>query len=623
MRVLLPISVAIALLAGAAPARAQVGGNIDLNAFRPAMDSRGFITVNASQVLGHGELSFGLVTNWGYRVLQFKEGDSAYEVTNVITPTLIAAFGLKLGPVELEPGVSLPFQVMSGDRDPDEVGTPGMNNGDRFSFDGQGLGDMGLHLKWRLLSTSKAPRIGVAIIGSVYLPTASEDDRWLGEGEVTPQVMGVVDKEFGADSQLRIALTGGIRVRSSDRVFMDNTAPPNPPTGDMVEAKSTVPLGAAIAYGIIPQKFDVIAEAFMEAPLGGQNYMPGEAIAGLKLYLARNSFLSFGGGVGFIPDKAASPDARAFLAIVFEPNLGDRDGDGLKDDVDKCPDQAEDKDGFEDEDGCPEEDNDHDGILDGKDDCPDQPEDKDGFEDEDGCPEGNQNDRDNDGILDNVDKCPDDAEDKDGFQDEDGCPDPDNDQDGILDVDDLCPNQPEDKDGFEDADGCPDPDNDNDRILDKDDACPRRDGETAKQTAETYNGVDDTDGCPDRGRVVVTDTKIEILDKIYFEYDSDVIQKRSFGILDAISATMQGNPDIKLVEIQGHTDERGSDSYNLDLSDRRAASVRRYLTEHGVDGERMQSQGYGETQPISQGHNEAAWAKNRRVEFLILKRAGE
>jgi outer membrane protein OmpA-like peptidoglycan-associated protein len=102
-----------------------------------------------------------------------------------------------------------------------------------------------------------------------------------------------------------------------------------------------------------------------------------------------------------------------------------------------------------------------------------------------------------------------------------------------------------------------------------------------------------------------------------------VIQKRSFDILDAIVATMQGNPDIKLVEIQGHTDERGSDAYNLDLSDRRAASVRRYLTEHGVAAGRLQSQGYGESQPLAQGRNEAAWAKNRRVEFLILKRAGD
>ncbi len=623
MRVLVPISLALALTVGASSARAQVGGNIDLNAFRPAMDSRGFITVNASQILGHGDVSFGLVTNWGYRVLQFEEGESAYEVTNVITPTLIAAVGLKLGPIEIEPGVSVPFQVMSGDEDPDFTGDPGQNNSDRFAFDGQGLGDVGLHMKWRLLSTSKGPRLGIALIGSVYLPTASEEERWLGEGKVTPQFMGVIDKELGEYNQLRLALTGGIRIRTGDHIFTDSATPPTPATGETVEAKSTVPLGAAISYGIVPQKFDIMAEAFTELPLGGENYMPGEAIAGIKLYLARNSFLSFGGGIGFVPDKAASPDARAFLAIVFEPNIGDRDNDGLKDDVDQCPDQPEDKDGFEDEDGCPDPDNDNDGIPDDRDGCPDDPEDKDGFEDEDGCPEGNKNDRDNDGILDDVDQCPDDPEDKDKFEDEDGCPDPDNDQDGILDVDDLCPDQPEDKDGFEDADGCPDPDNDHDRILDKDDACPRRDGETSKQTAETYNGVDDTDGCPDRGRVVVTDTKIEILDKIYFEYDSDVIQKRSFGILDAILATLQGNPDIQLVEIQGHSDERGSDSYNLDLSGRRAASVRRYLVEHGVTAERLQSQGYGETQPIAQGHNEAAWSKNRRVEFLILKRANE
>ena len=143
------------------------------------------------------------------------------------------------------------------------------------------------------------------------------------------------------------------------------------------------------------------------------------------------------------------------------------------------------------------------------------------------------------------------------------------------------------------------------------------------ETAETYNGVDDKDGCPDRGRVVVTDTKIEILDKIYFEFDTDVIKKQSYPILDAIVATLQGNPDILLVEIQGHTDERGSDAYNLDLSDRRAASVKRYLVEHGIEATRLQSQGYGETQPIDHHHNEAAWAKNRRVEFLILKRANE
>ncbi|MGE5182002.1 MAG: OmpA family protein, partial [Acidobacteriota bacterium] len=266
----------------------------------------------------------------------------------------------------------------------------------------------------------------------------------------------------------------------------------------------------------------------------------------------------------------------------------------------------------EDADGCPDPDNDKDGILDVNDKCPMVPETMNGFEDEDGCPEGNKNDRDGDGILDDVDKCPDDPEDFDGFQDADGCPDPDNDQDGILDVDDLCPNDPEDKDGFEDADGCPDPDNDKDRILDKDDKCPNE--------PETYNGYQDEDGCPDRGRVVVTDTSIEILDMIYFEYDKAIIKKESYPILDAVAATLQGNPSIQLVEIQGHTDERGDDAYNLDLSDRRAHAVRQYLIDKGVDEKRLTAQGYGETQPLDRRHNEAAWAKNRRVAFLILKR---
>jgi OmpA-OmpF porin, OOP family len=287
----------------------------------------------------------------------------------------------------------------------------------------------------------------------------------------------------------------------------------------------------------------------------------------------------------------------------------DRDGDGIPDDVDRCPDDPEDFDGFQDADGCPDLDNDRDGVPDMDDKCPNVP-----GPAPDGCPRSPVGDRDGDGIPDDVDKCPDDPEDFDGFQDADGCPDPDNDHDGILDVDDLCPNDPEDKDGFQDADGCPDPDNDQDGILDKDDKCPNE--------PETYNGYQDADGCPDRGPVVVTSTVMEILEKVYFDGDTAVIKPSSHAILDAVAATLRGYPFIRLVEIQGHTDERGDAKHAMDVSTRRANAVLAYLVAKGIDKQRLTAQGYGKTQPVDRGHNEAAWAKNRRVAFVILKRAG-
>lgn len=181
---------------------------------------------------------------------------------------------------------------------------------------------------------------------------------------------------------------------------------------------------------------------------------------------------------------------------------GDKDNDGIVDDVDACPDQPEDKDLFEDEDGCPDPDNDQDKVLDPLDKCPNTP----GPVENDGCPYG---DRDGDGINDKVDACPDAPEDKDGDRDADGRPDVDIDGDGVEDcvagcpivvpagstapapVCDSCtvgtPDQTkEDIDQFEDADGCPDIDNDKDGLLDGVDACPNEAGPL------------ETKGCPDR-----------------------------------------------------------------------------------------------------------------------------
>jgi outer membrane protein OmpA-like peptidoglycan-associated protein len=231
-------------------------------------------------------------------------------------------------------------------------------------------------------------------------------------------------------------------------------------------------------------------------------------------------------------------------------------------------------------------------------------------------PEGPK-DRDGDGILDPDDECPDAPEDFDGFEDEDGCPDVDNDKDGILDRDDDCPMEPEDRDRWEDSDGCPDPDNDKDKILDVDDECPN--------DPEVYNDFEDEDGCPDGEKIVVVvkRDRVEIKEKVFFAYDSDRILPKSYELLDNVGRVIRDHQEIPKILVEGHTDSDGSEEYNLDLSKRRAASVMRYLVGAGVAASRLESNGFGEGQPIDSNDTEEGKAKNRRVEFKIVEEGGE
>jgi OmpA-OmpF porin, OOP family len=216
-------------------------------------------------------------------------------------------------------------------------------------------------------------------------------------------------------------------------------------------------------------------------------------------------------------------------------------------------------------------------------------------------------DADADGIPDKTDKCPNDPEDKDGFQDADGCPDPDNDADGIPDKADKCPNEAEDKDGFEDADGCPDPDNDKDGVLDAADKCPNDPGPA------------DNAGCPKKyEHIVVTQEKIELKQKIFFDTNKATIQPRSFSLLDEIAQVLRSRPTMT-VRIEGHTDSRGRRAHNMQLSTARAESVRQHLVGLGIDPSRMQAQGYGPDQPIETNKTAAGREKNRRVEFFITQ----
>jgi outer membrane protein OmpA-like peptidoglycan-associated protein len=309
----------------------------------------------------------------------------------------------------------------------------------------------------------------------------------------------------------------------------------------------------------------------------------------------------------------------------------DRDGDGILDENDRCPDEPEDVDTFEDQDGCPDPDNDADTVLDPADKCPLVP----GDPAAQGCPLA---DRDGDGIADDVDQCPDIPEDLDGNEDKDGCPEDENkdqDGDGILDKDDKCPLEPEDKDQFQDEDGCPDPDNDQDTVLDIVDACPLDPGLPVNNGCPVKDrdgdGItDDVDqcpdvpgpaptGCPKRVLVVKTGNAIEIKQQIQFETGKATIKGRiSFEILDQVSAVLKSNPIIKVV-IEGHTDSVGAADYNLKLSDGRAHSVRDALIERGVDPSRLEAIGYGESKPIASNRSKKGRQTNRRSEFKIVQ----
>lgn len=240
--------------------------------------------------------------------------------------------------------------------------------------------------------------------------------------------------------------------------------------------------------------------------------------------------------------------------------LDDRDADLIPDDLDRCPDIKEDIDQFSDEDGCPDPDNDGDGILDVADQCPIEA----GPTTNRGCPVF---DRDNDGLMDPDDRCPDQF----GPRDNGGCPYGDRDADGLKDPDDRCP----------------------------DEAGPRDNG-----------------GCPYK-RIEVTKEKIELHEKIFFNFGKATINERSYPLLDEIAGVLKNNPNMK-IRIEGHTDSKGSNVSNKRLSQARADEVRKYMMSRGLDHNRMESIGYGEERPIDSNDSEAGMAVNRRVEFLIL-----
>jgi len=190
-------------------------------------------------------------------------------------------------------------------------------------------------------------------------------------------------------------------------------------------------------------------------------------------------------------------------------------------------------------------------------------------------------------------------------------PPPDDDGDGILNPDDKCPNEAEDKLPPEATDGCPNLDQDADGVPTPADKCPDQ--------AETKNGYQDDDGCPDE--VPVAEVKggtIQINKEIRFKKGSSEIEADSMDVVDAVAKIMAENPQIQLVEIEGHASKEGDESLNKTLTGQRVKAVQAALVAKKVEAARLMATGYGFYCPKSEGTDEASHAANRRVEFKIV-----
>jgi outer membrane protein OmpA-like peptidoglycan-associated protein len=597
--------------------------------------TRGLLRTRAADTIGKGNLTFQLGTHFQYSKDNLLEGglffpsvnDSALVNYMFFTTRASLSYGLN-DYFEIAVNLDVRNWIRTVKEDYTDTNLKTMTRG--------GLGDTDVLAKASIPLPTNHLKVGA--LGQFTFPTGNEDRRFtIGETDVA--LLGLATLDF-TDLQsfvpTRVHVNAGYRWdRNEDQgygVFDPNfpdTSGFNPPgytptpAGESNSYNDMFLFNAAVEFPA-PQvtffvEFDWVnlmntkTEDWPELvprDANGVSKSTYTLTPGIEFVSNSGSSLKVGGDInlnkGDNPSIINPADWGLWLMFAYTASVvpKDSDKDGIKDAEDACPDQPEDLDGYEDEDGCPDLDNDGDGIPDEYDACPDLAEDKDNFEDDDGCPDL---DNDQDGIPDRDDRCPNEPEDFDGDQDTDGCPDlvKDSDNDGIPDDVDRCPLQPEDIDGFQDDDGCPDLDNDLDGIPDEVDNCP--------SSPETFNGYQDEDGCPDEKPI---EEKF-VLHGVNFESGSAALTPDSYGILDEVVRSLQAYPEVR-VEIRGHTDSQGPASFNLELSQRRADSVRQYLINAGIDPSRLVAMGVGEEEPIASNATPEGRLQNRRIEFRRL-----
>lgn len=435
--------------------------SLDLRNFHPPTDPHGSLFLEPAATPGPANWNVAAWFSYANRqiVIERTNGPNAALLDHQLSLDYLASIGIG---ERLALGLSLPTVLyQTGDDTQSFTGLPAPPR--------TALGDIALTAKATLLPSDELGGFGLGAIARVSAPTGN-DESYLAEKSVTGELRLLAELRLIA---LDVRATAGAHVRGSEQTYLGSTFGNDLPWGASISLRPQV-LGlddkgrwtwTLETHGAIAATPSFASGAQSPALYGASaRYAIGDVsvIAGVELPFT---------------DAIGNPRVRAVLGIGWAPRLPDQDRDGVPDDKDECPELEEDRDGFEDSDGCPDEDNDDDGVSDDKDRCPAQKEDENGFEDDDGCPdaarapapkepatesapaEAPENpDPDGDGIENDADACPAQAGPHREDPKLDGCPNPDSDLDTLDDSEDKCPAAPEDFDGVEDDDGCPDDD---------------------------------------------------------------------------------------------------------------------------------------------------------------------
>ena len=565
--------------------------SVGLDRFRLSTDRDGLLDVEWGATPRAGSWNASLFGSYADDPLVVRDADTDERLGSPVHGRLGAAAGFAFSLTDrLQVGAVVPMTLWQGG----DQTIPGVAALPARSLGGAGLGNLRVIPKLGLLRSNDGT-MGLAVLAHIVLP-AIQTNGYFGDRQFGLEPEVAASAAWGA---IRLAANLGYRWRTGNPTLLAASV------HDELVARA----GFGYRFGNnngVPGPFEldftIYGATAANAPFDKALQNAGAMAAALQYDLPAPVTVFAGGGVGLAPAYGI-PDMHAFAGVRMTagalpsapppaPVMEDDDGDGVRGAADQCPREAEDGDGFEDSDGCPEPDNDKDGVLDAADKCPNDT----GVVENNGCPDG---DSDNDGIVDRLDRCPQEVEDRDSFEDTDGCPDPDNDHDGIADGDDACPTEA----GVADLKGCPDKDRDGDGVVDRRDNCPDEAGDPANS------------GCKAKQLARITDSGIEISDTVYFKVDQGVIQKKSFPLLENVAQVLKNHPEVGLMRIEGHTDARGDDGHNQLLSEKRAQAVLEFLVQRGIARERLTARGFGETQPIGDNKTAAGRAKNRRVVF--------